>query len=137
MHKTFVKAKKVTEGTATNNLTKIKKQLKEKFEIVKPQTAKAKKQAEQKAERDATVEHLSNDEIATAMVSSVGNKTRLDTLARVLRNRNKANEKQENQNAKELINKGIKEIKEWITLDANTETQISRVEKVLAFIHQN
>jgi glutamyl-tRNA reductase len=52
----------------------------------------------------------------------------------ILVKRNKASQKDEDNNAKELVKSSIKEITDWIKSDNSVEVQVSRAEKIMAFI---
>ena len=129
----FETINKIAEKTAKNWLTEVKKGLADDYELTKPQSEDARKLAEKRAEQDKAFAHLSNSEIVESIAVSTDKKAS-QALNDILIKRNKASQKEGNANAKELVKNSIKEITDWIKSDNSIEVQVSRAEKVMAFI---
>ena len=129
----FETINKIAEKTAKNWLTEVKKGLADDYELTKPQSEDARKLAEKRAEQDKAFAHLSNSEIVESIAVSTDKKAS-QALNDILIKRNKASQKEGNANAKELVKSSIKEITDWIKSDNSIEVQVSRAEKVMAFI---
>ena len=129
----FETINKIAEKTAQNWLTGVRKSLADDYELTKPQSEDARKLAEKRAEQDKAFAHLSNAEIVESIAVSTDKKAS-QALNDILIKRNKASQKEGNANAKELVKSSIKEITDWIKSDNSIEVQVSRAEKVMAFI---
>ena len=129
----WVETKGVAEKTAEKYATDTKALLKEKYAMTKPQSAGAKAIAEKRAEQDKAFAHLSNAELVESIAVSTDTKA-TKALTDILVKRNKASQKEGDINAKELVKNSIKEITDWIKSDNSIEVQVSRAEKVMAFI---
>ena len=129
----FETINKIAEKTAQNWLTGVRKSLADDYELTKPQSEDARKLAEKRAEQDKAFAHLSNSEIVESIAVSTDKKAS-QALNDILIKRNKASQKEGNANAKELVKSSIKEITDWIKSDNSIEVQVSRAEKVMAFI---
>ena len=129
----FETINKIAEKTAQNWLTGVRKSLADDYELTKPQSEDARKLAEKRAEQDKAFAHLSNSEIVESIAVSTDKKAS-QALNDILIKRNKASQKEGNSNAKELVKSSIKEITDWIKSDNSIEVQVSRAEKVMAFI---
>jgi hypothetical protein len=129
----FETINKIAEKTAKNWLTEVKKGLAEDYELTKPQSEDARKIAEKRAEQEKAFAHLSNAEIVESIAVSTDKKAS-QALNDILVKRNKASQKDEDNNAKELVKSSIKEITDWIKSDNSIEVQVSRAEKIMAFI---
>jgi hypothetical protein len=129
----FETINKIAEKTAKNWLTEVKKGLAEDYELTKPQSEDARKIAEKRAEQEKAFAHLSNAEIVESIAVSTDKKAS-QALNDILVKRNKASQKDEDNNAKELVKSSIKEITDWIKSDNSVEVQVSRAEKIMAFI---
>jgi hypothetical protein len=129
----FETINKIAEKTAKNWLTEVKKGLAEDYELTKPQSEDARKIAEKRAEQEKAFAHLSNAEIVESIAVSTDKKAS-QALNDILVKRNKASQKDEDNNAKELVKSSIIEITDWIKSDNSIEVQVSRAEKIMAFI---
>ena len=67
-------------------------------------------------------------------VATTGTSKEVTALTKILKARKKSEEKEGNENAKELVKSSIKEITDWIKQDNSLEVQVSRAEKIMAFI---
>jgi len=132
----FETVNKIAEKTAKNWLTEVKKGLADKYELTKPQSEQAKAIAQKRAEQESAFAHLSTDELKGALVevATTGTSKEVNALTKILKSRNKSEEKETNANAKELVKNSIKEISDWIKSDNSIEVQVSRAEKIMAFI---
>ncbi len=132
----FETINKIAEKTAKNWLTEVKKGLADDYELTKPQSEDARKLAEKRAEQESAYAHLSTDEVKGALVEVAINGTskQVTALQKILKARKKSEDKEGNANAKELVKNSIKEITDWIKSDNSIEVQVSRAEKVMAFI---
>tara|TARA_R110002012_G_scaffold1383_5_gene5734 strand:+ start:102 stop:710 length:609 start_codon:yes stop_codon:yes gene_type:complete len=129
----WIDSKGVAEKTAEKYLTDTRAMLKDKYAMTKPQSEQAKAIAEKRAEQDKAFEHLSNAELVESIAVSTDKKD-TQALTDILVKRNKASQKDEVNNAKELVKSSIKEITDWIKSDNSIEVQVSRAEKIMAFI---
>ena len=129
----WIESKGVAEKTAEKYLTDTRAMLKDKYEMTKPQSKQAKAIAEKRAEQEKAFAHLSNAEIVESLAVSTDTKSS-QALNDILVKRNKASKKDEDNNAKELVKSSIKEITDWIKSDNSIEVQVSRAEKIMAFI---
>ena len=129
----WVESKGVAEKTAEKYATDTKALLKEKYAMTKPQSEDARKLAEKRAEQDKAFAHLSNAELVESIAVSTDKKAS-QALNDILVKRNKASQKEGDNTAKELVKNSIKEITDWIKSDNSIEVQVSRAEKVMAFI---
>ena len=129
----WIDSKGVAEKTAEKYLTDTRAMLKEKYAMSKPQSDGAKKIAEKRAEQEKAFAHLSNAEIVESIAVSTDTKAS-QALNDILVKRNKASQKDEDNNAKELVKSSIKEITDWIKQDNPLEVQVSRAEKIMAYI---
>tara|TARA_R110000823_G_scaffold291097_1_gene409475 strand:- start:145 stop:762 length:618 start_codon:yes stop_codon:yes gene_type:complete len=136
LQKDFETINKIAEKTAQNWLTEVKKGLADDYELTKPQSEDARKLAEKRAEQESAFAHLSTDELKGAVVELAMNGTskEVTALTKILKARKKSEEKEGNENAKELVKSSIKEITDWIKQDNSLEVQVSRAEKIMAFI---
>lgn len=132
----FETINKIAEKTAKNWLTEVKKGLADDYELTKPQSEDARKLAEKRAEQESAYAHLSTDEVKGALVEVAINGTskQVTALQKILKARKKSEDKEGNANAKELVKSSIKEITDWIKSDNSIEVQVSRAEKIMAFI---
>ena len=132
----FETVNKIAEKTAKNWLTEVKKGLADKYELTKPQSEQAKAIAQKRAEQESAFSHLSTDELKGALVevATSGTSKEVNALTKILKARNKSEEKESNATAKELVKNSIKEITDWIKSDNSIEVQVSRAEKIMAFI---
>ena len=132
----FETINKIAEKTAQNWLTGVRKSLADDYELTKPQSEDARKLAEKRAEQESAYAHLSTDEVKGALVEVAINGTskQVTALQKILKARKKSEDKEGNANAKELVKNSIKEITDWIKSDNSIEVQVSRAEKVMAFI---
>ena len=132
----FENVNKIAEKTAKNWLTEVKKGLADNYELTKPQSEQAKAIAQKRAEQENAFAHLSTDELKGALVevATSGTSKEVNALTKILKARNKSEEKETNANAKELVKNSIKEITDWIKQDNSVEVQVSRAEKIMAFI---
>ena len=129
----FETINKIAEKTAKNWLTEVKKGLADDYELTKPQSEDARKLAEKRAEQDKAFAHLSNAELVESIAVSTDKKAS-QALNDILVKRNKASQKEGDNTAKELVKNSIKEITDWIKSDNSIEVQVSRAEKIMAFI---
>ena len=129
----WIDAKGIAEKTAEKYLTDTRAMLKDKYAMTKPQSDGAKKIAEKRAEQEKAFAHLSNAEIVESIAVSTDTKAS-QALNDILVKRNKASQKDEDNNAKELVKSSIKEITDWIKQDNPLEVQVSRAEKIMAYI---
>ena len=132
----FETINKIAEKTAKNWLTEVKKGLADDYELTKPQSEDARKLAEKRAEQESAYAHLSTEEVKGALVEVAINGTskQVTALQKILKARKKSEDKEGNANAKELVKSSIKEITDWIKSDNSIEVQVSRAEKIMAFI---
>ena len=132
----FETINKIAEKTAKNWLTEVKKGLADDYELTKPQSEDARKLAEKRAEQESAFAHLSTDELKGALVevATSGTSKEVNALTKILKARKKSEDKEGNANAKELVKSSIKEITDWIKQDNPLEVQVSRAEKIMAFI---
>ena len=135
----FETINKIAEKTAKNWLTEVKKGLAEGYELTKPQSDQAKAIAEKRAEQESAYSHLSTEELkgAIAEVAMSGTSKEVTALTKILKARKKSEDKEGNANAKELVKSSIKEITDWIKSDNSIEVQVSRAEKIMAFISKS
>jgi hypothetical protein len=135
----FETVNKIAEKTAKNWLTEVKKGLADNYELTKPQSEQAKAIAQKRAEQENAFAHLSTDELkgAIAEVAMSGTSKEVTALTKILKARKKSEDKEGNANAKELVKSSIKEITDWIKSDNSIEVQVSRAEKIMAFISKS
>ena len=98
--------------TAKNWLTEVKKGLADKYELTKPQSEQAKAIAQKRAEQESAFAHLSTDELKGALVevATSGTSKEVNALTKILKARNKSEEKESNANAKELVKIQLKKL---------------------------
>ena len=129
----WIESKGIAEKTAEKYLTDTRAMLKDKYELTKPQSEDARKLAEKRAEQEKAFAHLSNAELVDSIAVATDKKD-TQALTDILVKRNKESQKEEDNNAKELVKSSIKEITDWIKQDNPLEVQVSRAEKIMAFI---
>ena len=129
----WIESKGIAEKTAEKYLTDTRAMLKDKYELTKPQSEDARKLAEKRAEQEKAFAHLSNSELVDSIAVATDKKD-TQALTDILVKRNKESQKEEDNNAKELVKSSIKEITDWIKQDNPLEVQVSRAEKIMAFI---
>jgi hypothetical protein len=128
----------VAIGTAENIAVSIRKELKARYELDKPKSAKAEQMAEMRAIREKEL----NDKYGSKsikdlkdMIIATNDGKQLKELSTAIATRNKANESEQKAVDKDFIKEGLAKINAWIKTDNTTDLQVERVTAVLNFIN--
>ena len=128
----------VAMGTAENIAVSIRKELKARYELDKPKSAKAEQMAELRAIREKEL----NDKYGSKsikelkdMIIATNDGKQIKELSTALATRNKEKESGQKAVDKGFIKAGLAEINAWIKTDNTVDLQVERVTAVLNFIN--
>lgn len=125
--------------TAKNINTFIRKELKDRYELTKPQSAQAiAKQAKREVEKNNLAKKYGSQSVndLKKQLIATSDKKEFDELTKAISIRNKQVDAEQKTNAKEVIKDALKKINDFIKADNSLDDQVARATAIVNFINK-